>query len=580
MNRNNRDPSAVSVVLPTYRRGPVLLQTLRHLAELPDPPGEILVMDQTGEYPEDVQRTLQALEQAGQIRRLRLPYPSIPRAMNTGLREARGRIVLFLDDDILPDPGLIGAHAAAYQRDPEAWAVAGRVLQPEEGDGQGGRCMEPVLRTGSGLRQDLDFRFNGVSPAWVTNVMAGNLSVLREKALASGGFDENFIPPVSYRFETEFAKRLIAAGGRIRFEPAASIRHLRAPCGGTRSRGSHLTSASPVHGVGDYYYALRCGRRWERVAYMARRPLREVCTRFHLRHPWYIPVKVAGELRALWWAFRLYRAGPKRLQRSLDPQPPECDDPKEFYERQYAGYRYASYASPEAHPFHTTLRELLARYGRKDGTWLEVGCGRGFLQDVVEDYTGVDIAETVSVFLRKPFQCAPAEHLPFEDNHFDGAWSYAVLEHVNAPEPSLSEMRRVLKPGGLLILSPAWPCRPWAGQGYAWKPFQELSAPDRVRKARIPLRGSVVVRIAGLFPRRILRMCLYGLRRKPTSFRCRPLEADFSDYRVVDADARHSMDPFEAILWFRSRGDRVLSHPGWIRALFVRTGPLVVEVMK
>jgi hypothetical protein len=75
-------------------------------------------------------------------------------------------------------------------------------------------------------------------------------------------------------------------------------------------------------------------------------------------------------------------------------------------------------------------------------------------------------------------------------------------------------------------------------------------------------------------------MCLYGLRRKPTSFRCRPLEADFSDYRVVDADARHSMDPFEAILWFRSRGDRVLSHPGWIRALFVRTGPLVVEVMK
>jgi SAM-dependent methyltransferase len=199
---------------------------------------------------------------------------------------------------------------------------------------------------------------------------------------------------------------------------------------------------------------------------------------------------------------------------------------------------------------------------------------------VVEDYTGVDVAATVSSFLRKPFHCAPAEELPFQDNRFDGAWSYAVLEHVNTPEQSLSEMRRVLKPGGLLILSPAWQCRPWAGQGYAWKPFQELSAPDRIRKALIPLRESVVVRMAVVFPRRMLRMCLYGLRRKPTSFRSRTLRPDFSDYRVVDADARHSMDPFEAILWFHSRGDRVLSHPGWVRALFVRTGPLVVEVVK
>lgn len=163
------------------------------------------------------------------------------------------------------------------------------------------------------LRADLDFRFSGGNPDWVTNVMAGNLSVKRERALDVGAFDGNFIPPVAYRFETEFAKRLVAAGGRIRFEPAASIRHLRAARGGTRSHGSHLSSASPVHGVGDYYYALRCGRGWERLRYMARRPFREVRTRFHLRHPWYIPVKLVGELRALLLALRLYRQGPRLL---------------------------------------------------------------------------------------------------------------------------------------------------------------------------------------------------------------------------------------------------------------------------
>jgi GT2 family glycosyltransferase len=249
--------------------------------------------------------------------------------MNRGLREARGEIVLFLDDDIVPSPNLIEAHREAYERYPEAWAVAGRVLQPEDGKenaetlrseagktpGENGKNVRffslSAFQPFSFLREDLDFRFNGRSPAWVTNVMAGNLSVRRARALAVGGFDENFIPPVSFRFETEFAKRLVAAGGRIRFEPAAEIRHLRAARGGTRSIGSHLASASPLHGVGDYYYALRCGRGWDRWGYMVRRPFREVCTQFHLRHPWWIPVKFVGECRALALALRLRHSNVK-----------------------------------------------------------------------------------------------------------------------------------------------------------------------------------------------------------------------------------------------------------------------------
>jgi hypothetical protein len=141
--------------------------------------------------------------------------------------------------------------------------------------------------------------------------MAGNLCVNRKKALESGGFDERFGPPVAFRFETEFAKRMILRGGRIWFEPTASVQHLRAASGGTRSRGSHLVSASPLHGVGDYYYALRCGRGWDRVRYMLRRPFREVRTRFHLGHPWWIPVKLLGEVRALLMALRWYRCGPR-----------------------------------------------------------------------------------------------------------------------------------------------------------------------------------------------------------------------------------------------------------------------------
>jgi hypothetical protein len=143
--------------------------------------------------------------------------------------------------------------------------------------------------------------------------MAGNLSVNRARALAIGGFDENFLPPVAYRFESEFARRIIANGGHIWFEPSASIRHLRAQSGGTRSRGCHLTSMSPVHGTGDYYYALRCGCGWERICYLLKRPLREISTKFHLTHPWWIPAKLVGEMRAAWCGYGLWRRHPRLI---------------------------------------------------------------------------------------------------------------------------------------------------------------------------------------------------------------------------------------------------------------------------
>ena len=250
---------------------------------------------------------------------------------------------------------------------------------------------------------------------------------------------------------------------------------------------------------------------------------------------------------------------------------------KTFYNAQHAGNRYAVYASPECHSFHHQLEFLISRYGNARGKWLEVGCGRGVLQDIVADYTGVDIADTVAPFLHKPFRCAPAETLPFPDSHFDGLWSYAVLEHVEYPEKAQTEMRRVLKPGGILLLAPAWQCRPWAGQNYAWEDYSALSFGNRIRKFIIPIRNSVLFRLIRIFPLRLFRLALFAFRGTPTPFRCLRLQPNYTEYRIVDADATQSMDPFETILWFRSRGDKVLSHPGWCRALLVRSGALVIE---
>ena len=81
--------------------------------------------------------------------------------------------------------------------------------------------------------------------------------------------------------------------------------------------GSHLTSASPRHGMGDYYFALRSGMSRESAAYMLLRPFREVRTRFHLRQPWYIPVKLVGEMRAFAAAVGAWRRGPRLIHQGL-----------------------------------------------------------------------------------------------------------------------------------------------------------------------------------------------------------------------------------------------------------------------
>lgn len=298
----------LSLVIVTYARDQVLVDTLGYL--LPqlaaeEASTELLVIDQTPRHQESAEQQLARWAGEGAIRWLRLPEPNLTHAMNVGLLEAKGEFVLYTDDDIIPGEGLVARHIEAYKEFPEADAVVGQVLQP-------GETPEdiPFSPSGDKLRRYLDFPFRGVRGAWIESAMAGNFSMRRDRALSIGGFDENFTPPVASRFETEFAKRLIDAGGRIRFYPLASIHHLQATSGGTRSNGMHLSSASPRYGVGDFYYAFRHGDGWGLWSYVLKRPFREIRTRFHSRNPWFIPVKFIGELRALIAGWGMARRAP------------------------------------------------------------------------------------------------------------------------------------------------------------------------------------------------------------------------------------------------------------------------------
>lgn len=288
--------SGLSIVIPTFGREAVLIETVQRVLSLG--PSEVLVADQTADHDPQTIAALMEWDSAGRIRWMKLSQPSIPSAMNIGARAAVGEIVLFLDDDVIPSGQILGAHERAYALHSEAWAVVGQVLQP-------GETAEAPMPGGR-------FRFNSTQEQWIGHAIACNFSVRRDRFLEVGGFDENFIG-AAYCFETEFAERLIRSGGKVLFEPKASIRHLRAERGGTRAHGHHLTTASPAHSVGDYYHLLSRHGVVGSMRPVARRLLRSVVTRHHLQKPWYIPLTLVSEIRGVLKALHLHRRGPRLL---------------------------------------------------------------------------------------------------------------------------------------------------------------------------------------------------------------------------------------------------------------------------
>lgn len=227
------------------------------------------------------------------------------------------------------------------------------------------------------------------------------------------------------------------------------------------------------------------------------------------------------------------------------------------------------------------VREFVDRYELHDAKVLEVGSGTGYLQDVVDDYTGLDIASSVAPHYHKPFVAATATAMPFADNTFDAAWSIWVLEHIPNPEAALMEMRRVLKPGGLLYLMPAWDVKPWAAQGYEARPYDDLTAGGKIVKASIPIRNTLPFWFAATVPARAIRSVATAS--GPTRLHYRRLTPNYAQYWQADSDAVNSLDFVETAMWFESRGDDCLNCPTGVRRLLQPSGlavPLILRIRK
>jgi len=250
---------------------------------------------------------------------------------------------------------------------------------------------------------------------------------------------------------------------------------------------------------------------------------------------------------------------------------------REFYEKAYQEQKYISPTEASQHGAYQRLAAFISQYELADKYCLEVGSGRGGFQDLVPNYVGTDIAESAGIFMHKPFVVASATALPFPDHTFDGIWTVYVFEHVPNPERGLEELWRVLKPGGYLYFEPAWHCRPWAAQGYPVRPYSDFDWKGKLVKALIPIRNNILYRSVKAVPVRLMHLLKYQISRQPTPFVYGELEPNYEIFWMSDSDALNSMDPFEAYLWFTSRGGKCLNYPTTKKAFLMRHGPLIIH---
>lgn len=290
---------AVSVVIPTYRREQVLLDTLHLVLPLLRAGDELLVIDQTPSHEPAVEQCLRDLAASGAVRWFRRDRPHICAAMNAGACLACGDILLFLDDDVIPAESLLEAHRRTLSAPDAPPAACGQVLQPWDD--------KPVDHVG-----DYAVEFNAAydQPCDILSLMAGNFAIRRQTYLDVGGMDERFFGPC-YRLETELSHRIYhRTGRRVRFVPEASLRHLQAG-GGTRAFGTKDTWKHIGGSVGDYYFALRSLPAWAALKHCGRRLLRAPLNRETIQRPWVIPSLFLRELVAWSWALGQALGAPK-----------------------------------------------------------------------------------------------------------------------------------------------------------------------------------------------------------------------------------------------------------------------------
>ena len=223
-------PPSLSLVIPTRERPERVLACVRSALATGYPGLQVLVVDNAPTS----DATEQAFAAAGLpgVRYLREPVAGTSRARNLGLREARGDLVAFLDDDVLVDPDWAAALVDGFARDPKVDCVTGPIVAAElETEAQ------VLIEEYGGFDKGFSRRvLDPASPppgAPLFPYTAGtlgsgaNMAFRRDTINAIGGFDVALGGGTLSRGGEDLAAFLgvLLRGSRLAYEPSMLVRH-------------------------------------------------------------------------------------------------------------------------------------------------------------------------------------------------------------------------------------------------------------------------------------------------------------------------------------------------------------------
>lgn len=265
-----REPHAaratVTVAVCTRNRAAHLPACLDALSALdyPDDRLDIVVVDNA---PDDT-ATRDLVARYPRLRYVCEPRPGLDWARNCAIREARGEIIAYTDDDVSVDRGWVRALAAAFDDEPHAMCVTGLVV-PDAIDtpaqalfetyGGFGRGFERrVYRVGPGESAVRDY--GGTGRFGTGANMAFRWAFFQRDGLFDPALDVG--TPANGGGDLEMFLRVLKAGHALVYEPAAMVRHRH------RRDMASLQAQLANNGVGFYAYLVRTAQAYpdERLA--------------------------------------------------------------------------------------------------------------------------------------------------------------------------------------------------------------------------------------------------------------------------------------------------------------------------
>ena len=304
-DRNDREQSAapfLTVVIPTYNRRDSLRVTLDGLARQTYPPDAfeaVVVSDGStdgtnallAEYADTSLFTLRPFTQTN---------GGPARARNRGIEEARGEVLVFLDDDVQPVPEFLARHAAHHISQDKDVVIAPMLPDPVL------QWREPPWIAWEHAMLEKQYtawrtgEWQGCGPH---HFYSGNASLRRAHLQAVGGFDEQF----PRQEDVELAVRLERHCG-VRFVYDAQAQGIHRP----QRRFASWLAVPYAYGQLDVVRARRGDASWETVrhGYHARNVLTRRLADLVLAAPFLRAPLRALLLGAARLAYRAHRAGP------------------------------------------------------------------------------------------------------------------------------------------------------------------------------------------------------------------------------------------------------------------------------